>query len=39
MNGKNPVLWILVGLLKAVKCIVLAFVWMIIIGCVLTKNR
>ena len=39
MNGKNPVLWVLTWLFKAVKAVVVAFVWIIIIGCVLTKNR
>ena len=39
MNGRNPVLWVLTGLFKVVKCIILVFAWVIIIGCVLTKNR
>ena len=39
MNGKNPVLWVLAGLFKAVKIVVLALVWIIVPGCLLTKNR
>ena len=39
MEERNPVLWVLTGLFRVVKGIVLAFAWVIIIGCVLTKNR
>ena len=30
---------ILLGLCKAVKVVFLAFVWVIIVGCAITKNR
>ena len=39
MNEKNPVLWVLAGLVKAVKIVVLALACVIIAGCLLTKNR
>ena len=39
METKNPVVWVLAGLFKVLKIVVLCFVWIIIICCTLTKNR
>ena len=39
METKNPVIRVLTGLFKVLKIVVLCFVWIIIIGCTLTKNR
>ena len=39
MNERNPLAVVLTGVIKAVKCVLMVFVWCIIILCVLTKNR
>ena len=39
MNEKNPLAVFCAGLFHVVKCVVLVFAWIIIIACVMTKNR
>ena len=39
MEAKNPIAVVFMGLFKVVKFVVLAFVWVIVIAGVLTKNR
>jgi|GEM_PF-5755134 len=39
METKNPIAVVFMGLVKAVKFVIITLAWVIIIGCVLTKNR
>ena len=39
MEERNPPAIAAVGLFKVIKCVFLLFAWVIILGCVLTKNR
>ena len=39
MEERNPLVIAVIGLFKVVKCVFLLFAWVIILGCVLTKNR
>jgi len=39
MEERNPIAVVFMGLFKVVKFVVLAFVWVIVIAGVLTKNR
>ena len=39
MNERNPLVVVLSGLFKAVKCVLMVFVWGIIILGAMTKNR
>lgn len=39
MEGRNPIAVVFMGLFKLLKCVVMAFVWVIVILGVLVKNR
>jgi len=39
MEERNPLVIAAVGLFKVIKCVFLVFAWIIIILCVLTKNK
>lgn len=39
MGERNPLVFVLSVLFKAVKCVIMAFAWCIIVLCALTKNR